>query len=127
MSFFVKLLRGAASAVGGGGGGGGSTRDAFELELRAAADKLRVQEAALAKERRRVAAIPAARATEVANTRDEARRKLLLLYAWGLSHLVETYYAQAVLQMKRVWLKTVLDAAVIAALDEALATAAAWR
>jgi hypothetical protein len=112
MSFLLKLFK---------------KKDAFEGELRAAVGKLSTYEAAVLRELRKWQGVPAQRAAEVERTRDDARRKLLLLYSWALTDLLDTFYTQAHLQMRRAWLRTVIDAAIIAALDDHLKMVQAWK
>jgi hypothetical protein len=102
-------------------------KDPFEVELRSAVNKLHSYEAVLQRELKKWAALPFQRAAEIDKTRDECRRKLILLYNWALTDLVDTYYKQAVLLMKRVWLRSILDTAAVQALQEQVHASQLWR
>lgn len=102
-------------------------KDPFETELRNVVYQLLAYEQQLQKELKRFQPAAAVRATEIEKTREECRKKLMLLYSWALSDLLDTYYKQAVLLMKRVWLKSLLDTAAMCALSEKIQATFAWR
>lgn len=102
-------------------------KDPFELELRAAVSRLQSYENVINRELKRWGNSPFQRAAEIERTREECRKKILLLYTWALSDLLDTYYKQAVLLMKRVWLRSLLDTAAMQALQEKILASQAWR
>jgi hypothetical protein len=115
MAFLKKLL--AARPGAGGGAGSGDPRDgagAFALasggrpnapapvalspdagpQYRAVDARLAKYEAALVRELKRWEAMPASRADALTKARGAGRDKLLLLYSWGLTDLMETFRKQ---------------------------------
>jgi hypothetical protein len=106
---------------------GGRRTDPYEEALRARATRLARYIAMLQKERAQVAALLAKRAGEISALCAECRRRLVLVHSWGLFDLLETFYRQSVMLMRRAYLRAAADAAFGAALDEQLASAEKLR
>jgi hypothetical protein len=106
---------------------GGRRSDPYEDALRARAARLSRYISALQRERVVVEGVAARRAGELAALSAECRRRLVLVHSWGLFDLLETFYRQSVMLMRRGYLRAAADAAAGAALDEALITAEKHR
>lgn len=102
-------------------------KDQYEASLRRAETKLAAYELKLGKELRQWEAIAAKRGKELDRVRDECRHRLQLLYNWAVTGLLEVFYKQAVLLMKRSWLRSVADAGSAQALQLQIQATQAWR
>jgi hypothetical protein len=106
---------------------GGRRSDAYEDALRSRAARLSRYITALQRERAALDAFALRRAGELAALSADCRRRLALVHSWGLFDLLETFYRQSVLLMRRGYLRAAADAAAGAALDEQLVSAEKLR
>ena len=102
-------------------------RDEQEVATSAADARLAKYEALLVRELRRWEALPAQRAAELVATREQSVKKLTLLYQWALLDLLDTFFKQASLLHKRLWLLALLDCVCVNLLSEKLVATRAWR